>query len=386
MKFIHIADLHLGKSMFDYPLLDDQKAVLEQVLGYVRQYGADAVVAAGDLYDKPVPPAGAVTVLDGFMTALSEMGVPLLMVSGNHDSPERLDFGAALLAGKGVYLAGAFTGAPRKVTLGAAGDEADFYLLPFIRPGDVRRFYPDGEVRSYDDAVRLVLRRVELSNTRPSVLVAHQFVTAGGSAPDAGGSELLSIGGTDNVDVSNFLPFQYTALGHIHRPQRLTRDAVRYAGSLMKYSFGESHDQKSAVLVTLRGMEEPDIALLPLSAPHDLRELRGPLEALLAPENVAGGSPEDYLHITLTDAEPVADPMRRLREVYPNIMRLDFASAGSYGPGEELSAEEAGSRSPEELFAGFYEQMQGQKLTPQEALAVRMAMDDVWGSPEGGKV
>lgn len=387
MKFIHISDLHLGKTMFDYPLLSDQKALLDQIVEYAEQYGVDAVVVAGDLYDKPVPPAEAVTVLDGFMTRLSQMGIPLLMVSGNHDSPERLDFGGALLAGRGVYLAGQFTGLPRKVTLGKGEDLADFYLLPFIRPGNVRAFYPGEELRSYDDAVRFVMGKTALSGDRPSVLVAHQFVTAGGSAPDAGGSELLSIGGTDNVDVSNFLPFQYVALGHIHRPQRLTRDSVRYAGSLMKYSFSESHDQKSAVLVILRGMEEPDIALLPLTAPHDLRQVQGPLEALLSPEVVAAGNPEDYLHVTLTDREPVADPMQRLRQVYPNIMRLDFASALSEEPEEgELSAGDVAARSPEELFAGFYEQMQGEKLTPQEAMLVRMTMDDVWGDLEGGSV
>ena len=165
MKFIHIADLHLGKSMFDYPLLQDQKAVLEQVIGYAAQYEVDAVVAAGDLYDKPVPPAEAVTVLDGFMTRLSEMGIPLLMVSGNHDSPERLDFGSALLSGRGVYLAGAFNGLPRKVTLGRPGDEADFYLLPFVRPGNVRACYPGEEIRSYDDAVRLVMRQLDCQKT-----------------------------------------------------------------------------------------------------------------------------------------------------------------------------------------------------------------------------
>ena len=386
MKFIHIADLHLGKSMFDYPLLQDQKAVLEQVIGYAAQYEVDAVVAAGDLYDKPVPPAEAVTVLDGFMTRLSEMGIPLLMVSGNHDSPERLDFGSALLSGRGVYLAGAFNGLPRKVTLGKEGDEADFYLLPFVRPGNVRACYPEEEIRSYDDAVRLVMRQLELSKDRPSVLVAHQFVTAGGSAPDAGGSELLSIGGTDNVDVSNFLPFQYVALGHIHRPQRLTRDSVRYAGSLMKYSFSESRDQKSAVLVTLRGMEEPDIALLPLQSPHDLREVRGPLEKLLSPEVAAAGNPEDYLHVTLTDSEPVADPMQRLRQVYPNVMRLDFAALAPESEEGELSAEEAALRSPEELFNSFSEQMQGVKLSPEEAMLVRLTMDEIWGEPEGGQV
>ena len=322
MKFLHISDLHLGKQLAEYSLLDDQRYILRQILDIAAERQPDAVIVAGDLYDKPVPPAEAVTVLDWFITSLTEMQIPLLMISGNHDSPERLDFGSGLFEEKGVYLVGQFNGAPKKVTLGEPGDQADFYLLPFIRPGNVRPFFPDEEIKSYDDAMRCIMENLTLSKDVPSVLVAHQFVTAGGVSPERSESEIISLGGTDNVDVSNFIAFQYVALGHIHRPQRLTRDSVRYAGSPLKYSFSEAEYDKSVVLVTLNGMEEPTIELIPLEPVRDLRRIRGPLEKLLSDEVVSASNREDYLHVTLTDTEPVADPLYRLRQVYPNIMRL----------------------------------------------------------------
>lgn len=374
MKFIHIADLHLGKSMFDYPLLQDQKAVLEQVIGYAAQYEVDAVVAAGDLYDKPVPPAEAVTVLDGFMTRLSEMGIPLLMVSGNHDSPERLDFGSALLSGRGVYLAGAFNGLPRKVTLGKEGDEADFYLLPFVRPGNVRACYPGEEIRSYDDAVRLVMRQLELAKDRPSVLVAHQFVTAGGSAPDAGGSELLSIGGTDNVDVSNFLPFQYVALGHIHRPQTVGGPTVRYAGSPLCYSLDECGAEKSVPLVTLDAAGAAGVELLPLKPRRAMRHLTGPLARLTDPAAVCDA--DDYIWATLTDDAPIPDAMARLRSAYPNAMKLDYAPR-SAPAGAAPAAEAVRRRTFSELVVDFFRTAQSREPTQAELDALEQLREEV---------
>lgn len=374
MKFIHIADLHLGKSMFDYPLLQDQKAVLEQVIGYAAQYEVDAVVAAGDLYDKPVPPAEAVTVLDGFMTRLSEMGIPLLMVSGNHDSPERLDFGSALLSGRGVYLAGAFNGLPRKVTLGKEGDKADFYLLPFVRPGNVRACYPEEEIRSYDDAVRLVMRQLELAKDRPSVLVAHQFVTAGGSAPDAGGSELLSIGGTDNVDVSNFLPFQYVALGHIHRPQTVGGPTVRYAGSPLCYSLDECGAEKSVPLVTLDAAGAAGVELLPLKPRRAMRHLTGPLARLTDPAAVCDA--DDYIWATLTDDAPIPDAMARLRSAYPNAMKLDYAPR-SAPAGAAPAAEAVRRRTFSELVVDFFRTAQSREPTQAELDALEQLREEV---------
>lgn len=382
MKFIHISDLHLGKQLAEYSLLEDQRYILRQILDIVADRQPDAVVVAGDLYDKPVPPAEAVTVLDWFITSLTEMGVALLMISGNHDSPERLDFGSGLFEEKGVYLVGQFNGAPKKVTLGKPDDQADFYLLPFIRPGNVRPFYPDEEIKSYDDAMRCVMKNLTLSKEIPSVLVAHQFVTAGGVSPERSESEVISLGGTDNVDVSNFISFQYVALGHIHRPQRLTRDSVRYAGSPLKYSFSEAEYDKSVVMVTLNGMEEPSIELIPLVPMRDLRRIRGPLDKLLSDEVAAASNREDYLHVTLTDTEPVADPLYRLRQVYPNIMRLSFSSSLEEEEVEIAACEEVEHRTPPQLFAEFYNQMQGEPLSEEDGKLVLRLMEKVWGQLE----
>ena len=382
MKFLHISDLHLGKQLAEYSLLEDQRYILRQILDIVADRQPDAVVVAGDLYDKPVPPAEAVTVLDWFITSLTEMGVALLMISGNHDSPERLDFGSGLFEEKGVYLVGQFNGAPKKVTLGKPDDQADFYLLPFIRPGNVRPFYPDEEIKSYDDAMRCVMKNLPLSKEIPSVLVAHQFVTAGGVSPERSESEVISLGGTDNVDVSNFISFQYVALGHIHRPQRLTRDSVRYAGSPLKYSFSEAEYDKSVVMVTLNGMEEPSIELIPLVPMRDLRRIRGPLDKLLSDEVAAASNREDYLHVTLTDTEPVADPLYRLRQVYPNIMRLSFSSSLEEEEVEIAACEEVEHRTPPQLFAEFYNQMQGEPLSEEDGKLVLRLMEKVWGHLE----
>ena len=382
MKFLHISDLHLGKQLAEYSLLEDQRYILRQILDIVADRQPDAVVVAGDLYDKPVPPAEAVTVLDWFITSLTEMGVALLMISGNHDSPERLDFGSGLFEEKGVYLVGQFNGAPKKVTLGKPDDQADFYLLPFIRPGNVRPFYPDEEIKSYDDAMRCVMKNLTLSKEIPSVLVAHQFVTAGGVSPERSESEVISLGGTDNVDVSNFISFQYVALGHIHRPQRLTRDSVRYAGSPLKYSFSEAEYDKSVVMVTLNGMEEPSIELIPLVPMRDLRRIRGPLDKLLSDEVAAASNREDYLHVTLTDTEPVADPLYRLRQVYPNIMRLSFSSSLEEEEVEIAACEEVEHRTPPQLFAEFYNQMQGEPLSEEDGKLVLRLMEKVWGQLE----
>lgn len=379
MKFLHISDLHLGKQLAEYSLLEDQRYILEQILGIVDDKQPDAVIVAGDLYDKPVPPAEAVTVLDWFITELTGRGTSLLMISGNHDSPERLDFGSGIFEQKGVYLVGQFNGLPKKVTLGQPGDQADFYLLPFIRPGNVRAYYPDENIRSYEDAMRCVMKHVTLSEDVPSVLVAHQFVTAGGISPERSDSEIISLGGTDNVDVSNFISFQYVALGHIHRPQRLTRDSVRYAGSPLKYSFSEAEYDKSVVLVTLNGMEEPSVELIPLVPKRDLRRIRGPLEKLLSDEVVEASNREGYLHVTLTDSEPVADPLYRLRQVYPNIMRLSFASAMEEEEVEIAGCEEVERRTPPQLFAEFYSQMQGEQLSEEDGKLVLRLMEKIWG-------
>lgn len=377
MKILHLADLHLGKRICERSLLDDQRFLLNQVLQCIIQKQVDAVLVAGDVYDRPAPPPDAVTLLDGFLTALEDAGVPCLLIPGNHDSDERLAFGARLLGGAGVHLAPVFDGRLRTVTLADQYGPVQFTLLPFLRPAQVRRFFPDVPTGDYEAAIRAVLGTVDTADGGRHVLLAHQFVTAAGAAPARCDSELAPVGTLDNVDVSAFDGFDYVALGHIHGPQRVGRDTVRYAGSPLKFSFSEARHHKSAPLVTLGEKGDVRVELLPLTPMRDLREIRGRLDDLLDPASWAGTKTDDFMHITLTD-DAVMDAMNRVRAVYPNTLRLDFDNALTALSGAPVMAREAVRRDPFALFAEFYEQQNGEPMDEEMKPIVR-------GLLEGGE-
>ena len=378
MKILHLADLHLGKRICERSLLDDQRFLLNQVLQCIIQKQVDAVLIAGDVYDRPAPPPDAVTLLDGFLTALEDAGVPCLLIPGNHDSDERLAFGARLLGGAGVHLAPVFDGRLRTVTLADQYGPVQFTLLPFLRPAQVRRFFPDVPPGDYEAAIRAVLGTVDTADGGRHVLLAHQFVTAAGAAPARCDSELAPVGTLDNVDVSAFDGFDYVALGHIHGPQRVGRDTVRYAGSPLKFSFSEARHHKSAPLVTLGEKGDVRVELLPLTPMRDLREIRGRLDDLLDPASWAGAKTDDFMHITLTD-DAVMDAMNRVRAVYPNTLRLDFDNALTALSGAPVMAREAVRRDPFALFAEFYEQQNGEPMDEEMEPIVR-------GLLEGGEL
>ncbi len=378
MKILHLADLHLGKRICERSLLDDQRFLLNQVLQCIIQKQVDAVLIAGDVYDRPAPPPDAVTLLDGFLTALEDAGVPCLLIPGNHDSDERLAFGARLLGGAGVHLAPVFDGRLRTVTLADQYGPVQFTLLPFLRPAQVRRFFPDVPPGDYEAAIRAVLGTVDTADGGRHVLLAHQFVTAAGAAPARCDSEMAPVGTLDNVDVSAFDGFDYVALGHIHGPQRVGRDTVRYAGSPLKFSFSEARHHKSAPLVTLGEKGDVRVELLPLTPMRDLREIRGRLDGLLDPASWAGTKTDDFMHITLTD-DAVMDAMNRVRAVYPNTLRLDFDNALTALSGAPVMAREAVRRDPFALFAEFYEQQNGEPMDEEMEPIVR-------GLLEGGEL
>lgn len=378
MKILHLADLHLGKRICERSLLDDQRFLLNQVLQCIIQKQVDAVLIAGDVYDRPAPPPDAVTLLDSFLTALEDAGVPCLLIPGNHDSDERLAFGARLLGGAGVHLAPVFDGRLRTVTLADQYGPVQFTLLPFLRPAQVRRFFPDVPPGDYEAAIRAVLGTVDTADGGRHVLLAHQFVTAAGAAPARCDSELAPVGTLDNVDVSAFDGFDYVALGHIHGPQRVGRDTVRYAGSPLKFSFSEARHHKSAPLVTLGEKGDVRVELLPLTPMRDLREIRGRLDDLLDPASWAGAKTDDFMHITLTD-DAVMDAMNRVRAVYPNTLRLDFDNALTALSGAPVMAREAVRRDPFALFAEFYEQQNGEPMDEEMKPIVR-------GLLEGGEL
>ncbi|MGN1007303.1 MAG: exonuclease SbcCD subunit D [Butyricicoccus sp.] len=374
MKFLHLADLHLGKRICERSLLDDQRFLLEQILQIVDDKSADAVLIAGDVYDRPVPPPEAVALLDGFLTALRERGVHCLLIPGNHDSDERLAFGAQLFTGAGVHLAPVFDGTLRTVTLEDTHGRVHFTLLPFLRRAQVRRFFPDVPPGDYEAAIRAVLSTVDMADGDRHVLLAHQFVTAAGASPERCDSELASVGTLDNVDVSAFDGFDYVALGHIHGPQRVGRETVRYAGSPLKFSFSEVHHRKSAPLVTLGAKGDVQMELVPLTPQRDLRELRGKLSDLLDPAAWSGTKTDDFMHITLTD-DAVMDAMNKVRAVYPNTLRLDFDNALTAQTDVPELACEAVRRDPFALFAEFYEKQNGEPMDAEMNAVVRAMLE-----------
>lgn len=374
MKFLHLADLHLGKRICERSLLDDQRFLLEQILQIVDEKLVDAVLVAGDVYDRPVPPPEAVALLDGLLTALRGRGVPCLLIPGNHDSDERLAFGARLLDGAGVHLAPVFDGTLRTVTLEDTHGRVHFTLLPFLRPAQVRRFFPDVPPGDYEAAIRAVLSTVDMADGDRHVLLAHQFVTAAGTSPERCDSELASVGTLDNVDLSAFEGFDYVALGHIHGPQRVGRDTVRYAGSPLKFSFSEVRHRKSAPLVTLGAKGDVQVELMPLTPQRDLRELRGKLDDLLDPKAWSGTKTDDFMHITLTD-DAVMDAMNKVRAVYPNTLRLDFDNALTAQTDVPELAREAVRRDPFALFAEFYEKQNGEPMDAEMDAVVRAMLE-----------
>lgn len=372
MRLLHIADLHIGKRVCEFSMLEDQRHVLSQVVDLVEKRGVDAVLVAGDLYDKSMPSAEAVALVDWFLESLAGTGAQTVVIPGNHDSAERVAYASGLLGRQGIHVAPVYTGHIEPVCLADEHGVVDVWPIPYLHISTVRHYFPDEKISSYTDALRVAIDACDLrcvdDEGRPvrNVALAHQFVTAGGVSPERCDSE-LSVGGMDNVDASVFDAFDYVALGHIHGPQRVGRDAVRYAGSILKYSLSEWRGEKSAVLVELgEAGTEPGIELVPLVALHDLRRVRGPLERLISPEvaDAAGTSREDYLYAVLTDENPEVGAMARLRNVYPNVMSLEYDNARTRAAGiAEGAAPADDAASPLELFRDFYEQQNGSGLT-----------------------
>ena len=378
MKLIHLSDLHLGKRVNEFSMIEDQEYILKVILGVVDEEKPDAVIIAGDVYDKSVPSAEAVLLFDDFLCALARRSTEVLVISGNHDSPERIAFAARLIERSGVHLSPVYDGRVEPVVLRDAFGEVRFYLLPFLKPVHVRRFYPDEEIKTYTDALRVAVEHLEIDGTQRNVLVTHQFVT-GASRSD---SEEISVGGTDNVDASVFEGFDYVALGHIHGPQNVGSERIRYCGTPLKYSFSEAKQTKSVTVVTLGEKGGIDVRTVPLGAKRDLREIRGTYLELTARSNYAGTNTEDYLHITLTDEEDIPDAIGKLRVIYPNLMKLDYDNRRTRAGAQPVRAEDAERKTPLELFAELYEKQNGQPLSAEQTEFSKELMEKIWGENE----
>lgn len=375
MKWIHLSDLHLGKRVNEFSMLEDQQYILAEILRIIDQEQPDGVLIAGDVYDKSVPSAEAVGLLDDFLVRLSERGVQVFLISGNHDSPERIAFGGRLMTRSGVYLAPVYDEVVKPFTFTDEYGPVHLYLLPFVKPAHVRRCFPEREISTYTQAMAAAIEAMGVDTAQRNVLVTHQFVT-GAARCD---SEEISVGGSDNVDVSVFAPFDYVALGHIHGPQQVGRETVRYCGTPLKYSFSEAGHQKSVTVVKLREKGNVSIRTVPLTPMRDLVELRGTYEELTFRGFYEGTSyPRDYVHITLTDEEDVPDAVRKLRLLYPNLMKLDYDNQRTRTAISLDGAEDVQKKSPLALLEEFYEKQNGQPMGEEQRAFAQRLMEQIW--------
>lgn len=374
MKFLHLADLHLGKRVNGFSMLEDQAHILRQILAILDDERPDGVLIAGDVYDKSVPSVEAVELLDGFLTELRARGVPVLLISGNHDSPERLAFGGRVMDSCGIHISHVYDGVLAPVTLQDAFGPVHVWLLPFVKPAHVRRWFPDADIESYTDAVAEAVAHMDIDTAARNVLVTHQFVTGGARS----GSEELSVGGTDNVDSGVFAPFDYVALGHLHGAQQIGRPTIRYAGSPLKYSFSEARQHKSVTVVTLGEKGDVQVRTVALTPLRELREIRGSYDELTARsfyEHTTYRS--DYLHLILTDEQDVFDAMSRLRTIYPYLMTLDYDNARTRAAGGMSAPAETERRTPLELFEALYARQNHRPMSEVQRAYIAQLMEQI---------
>ncbi|MBQ6132784.1 MAG: exonuclease SbcCD subunit D [Lachnospiraceae bacterium] len=324
MKLLHIGDLHIGRSLFDFSLIDDQRFILDQIISVADQREVEAVIIAGDVYDRAVPSEEAVGLFDHFLRELASRHIKTFVISGNHDSDERLNFGSSLFETNEIYISSKFDGKLFKKELKDKDKTINIYLLPFVKASQVRHFYPDAEIETYEDAVRTIIDNADINEAETNILAAHQFVAGKGKETIFSGSEsagVLNVGLVEQIGASCFERFDYVALGHIHAPQQLGRETLRYCGSPLKYSLSEINNDKSMPLISIED-GNVSVELIPLEPKRDMRHIKGRMEQLLDKENIR--SPEDFVYVTLTDEDVISDAMGIFQQVYPNTVRIDY--------------------------------------------------------------
>lgn len=362
MKFVHLSDLHLGKRVNGYSMIEDQKYILLKILNVIDEQKAEAVVIAGDVYDKPIPPTEAVQLFDDFLFRLVERNLQILVISGNHDSPERIAFGSRFMDKSGVHMSQVYNGKNDLVELKDKYGKVNFYMLPFVKPSNVRRFFEDEEINTYTDAFRVAVSHMNVNKKARNVIITHQFVTGAQRSE----SETIAVGGTDNVDLYVFDDFDYVALGHIHGPQNVGKNTVRYCGTPLKYSFSEISHKKSVTVVEMKEKGNVKVSTVELTPKLDMREIKGTYEELTFKKNYENTNTEDYLHIILTDEEDVADAVAKLRCVYPNLMKLDYDNTRTRNSFALTQAEETEKKSDTELLSEFFEKQNGKPLSDEQ--------------------
>ena len=374
MKFIHLSDLHIGKKVNEFSMCDDQSYILSEIVKIIDNEKPDAVLIAGDVYDKSIPSSEAVGLFDDFLYKLSKRDLQVFVISGNHDSPERLSFASRLIEKSGIHISPVYNGDIKPIVMSDEYGEVDIYMLPFIKPANVRRYFEE-EITSYADAVGKAIAEMKIDNTKRNVLITHQFVTGALRTE----SEEISVGGTDNVDVTVFKDFDYVALGHLHKAQNCTSQRVRYCGTPLKYSFSEAKDQKSVTIVELMEKGKLNIRTTELTPKHEMCEIKGTYDELTAKSFYENTSYQtDYMHITLTDEEDIPEVVGRLRVIYKNLMKFDYDNKRTRQNSEIVGAVDVENTSPLKLFSDFYELQNNQPMSDEQKAFVGELIEKIW--------
>lgn len=380
MKLLHLADLHLGKILQEQSLIEDQEYMLNQIIKLIKKENVETVLISGDVYDRSVPPAEAVNLLDSFLkTLIKELKIKVFIIAGNHDSKDRLGFGSKIFEDEGLYIESKYTGNLRKVELQDEYGQLNIYMLPFVKPVEVKHFFEDDLENNYNIAINKIIGKEEINKRERNIILVHQFVTAGTIEPERTESEVLSLGGIENVDVSNFNDFDYVAIGHVHRPQKIGRDTARYAGTMLKYSFSEINHNKTVSIIEIKEKGDININLVQLNPLRDMREIKGPLEELIKPENYECGNTNDYIKAVITNEEPVYDAIGQIRRIYPNTLKLEIRNSKTINNVEEqnINLENIKKKTELELFADFYKSQNNVELDERQTEIIKNIISEV---------
>ena len=380
MKFLHLADLHLGKILQEQSLIEDQEYMLNQIIEIIEKENIDAVLISGDVYDRSVSPAEAVNLLDCFLkTLIKEIKIKVFMIAGNHDSKDRLAFGSKIFEDEGLYIESKYNGDLRKVELQDEYGKLNIYMLPFVKPIEVKQFFEDDLENNYNTAINKIISEEKINVKERNIILVHQFVTAGMVEPERTESEVLSLGGIENVDVSNFNDFDYVAIGHVHRPQKIGRETARYAGTMLKYSFSEINHNKTIPIIELKDKGDININLVQLNPLRDMREINGPIEELIKQENYECGNTNDYIKAVITNEEPVYDAIGQIRRIYPNTLKLEIRNSKTISNVEEqnINLENVKKKTELELFADFYKAQNNADLDEKRTEIIKNIISEV---------
>ena len=382
MRILHLADLHLGKILQEQPLIEDQKYMLEEIIKKVQEENIEIILISGDIYDRSIPQTDAVDMLDYFLNKLiKDLKKQVFIISGNHDSKERLGFGNKIFENDGLYISSKYEGQIKKVELQDEYGKLNIYLLPFIKPVEVKKYFED-EILSYDETIKKIIEKENIDETQRNIILTHQFVTCIGEEVERTDSETISLGGIDNVDISNYDKFDYVAIGHVHRPQRIGRDTARYAGAMLKYSFSEVNHKKTIPIIDFKEKGNINIKLVELTPLRDMREIKGPIEELTKKENYKNTNTEDYIKAIITNEEPVYDAIGQIRKVYPNVLKLEIQnskSSVSQNDEKEKELQNIKNKSEVELFNEFYKFQNYTELNDEQTQVIENIVKEIKG-------